>query len=82
MITIPVDGGHGSTTKLPKHYTGGKMVSFFFIPVMCNVVIVHLCLGVQLEEISLEMTEMKDTLMDTLKDYHTEQVIINGVGIY
>ena len=45
MITIPVDGGHGSTTKLPKHYTGGKMVSFFFIPVMCNVVIVHLCLG-------------------------------------
>ena len=20
MITIPVDGGHGSTTKLPKHY--------------------------------------------------------------
>ena len=26
---------------------------------------------------------MKETLKDTLKDYHTEQVIIiNGVGIY
>ena len=67
VITVPVDDsndGNRDMDKLPRHYTGGKMVRILFITLDYQVTVMHLCIG--------------GPVRRSIVDYHKDQVNHNA----